>query len=108
MLYRPVSLSPAAERKGQCLLPCSSLINALLVILMISMYVVTYTVWIPFAGKAKGHSGTEAAKLGAVASESSICSGIGMEMLKMGGNAADAVGGSLRDQLEAISARKTD
>lgn len=30
-------------------------------------------------------------KLGAVASESSICSGHGTEMLKMGGNAADAV-----------------
>lgn len=35
---------------------------------------------------AKGH-------LGAVASESSICSTIGIDMLKMGGNAADAVGG---------------
>lgn len=30
-------------------------------------------------------------KLGAVASESSICSGHGTQMLKMGGNAADAV-----------------
>lgn len=30
-------------------------------------------------------------KLGAVASESSICSRYGVEMLEMGGNAADAV-----------------
>lgn len=30
-------------------------------------------------------------RLGAVASESSICSGYGVDMLKMGGNAADAV-----------------
>lgn len=30
--------------------------------------------------------------LGAVASESSICSAAGTEMLKLGGNAADAVG----------------
>lgn len=33
----------------------------------------------------------EDGKLGAVASESSICSRHGIEMLKMGGNAADAV-----------------
>lgn len=32
------------------------------------------------------------ASLGAVASESSICSAAGTEMLKLGGNAADAVG----------------
>lgn len=31
------------------------------------------------------------AKLGAVASESSICSKIGIDILKKGGNAADAV-----------------
>ena len=30
-------------------------------------------------------------QLGAVASESDICSGMGTDMLKMGGNAADAV-----------------
>lgn len=30
-------------------------------------------------------------RLGAVASESSICSNIGIELLKQGGNAADAV-----------------
>ncbi len=30
-------------------------------------------------------------KLGAVASESSICSNIGIDLLKAGGNAADAV-----------------
>jgi gamma-glutamyltranspeptidase/glutathione hydrolase len=60
-------------------------------ILLISAYVVTYTVWLPFAGKAKGQSGTGAAKLGAVASESSICSGFGTKMLEMGGNAADAL-----------------
>jgi gamma-glutamyltranspeptidase/glutathione hydrolase len=30
-------------------------------------------------------------KLGAVASESALCSGFGIEMLKQGGNAADAV-----------------
>lgn len=30
-------------------------------------------------------------RLGAVASESSICSNIGIEMLKMGGNAADSL-----------------
>ncbi|KAJ5682170.1 Glutathione hydrolase proenzyme [Penicillium macrosclerotiorum] len=42
-----------------------------------------------------GHGGTvseiEPGKLGAVASESSICSNHGVEMLKMGGNAADAL-----------------
>lgn len=37
------------------------------------------------------HHGFAPGKLGAVASESSICSGHGTEMLKMGGNAADAV-----------------
>jgi gamma-glutamyltranspeptidase / glutathione hydrolase len=84
---------PSAER---CL-PSSPLINALFMILLISAYVVTYTVWLPFAGKAKGQSGLGAAKLGAVASESSICSGFGTEMLEMGGNAADAVGGSICD-----------
>lgn len=31
-------------------------------------------------------------KLGAVASESSICSRIGVDLIKAGGNAADAVG----------------
>lgn len=31
------------------------------------------------------------ARLGAVASESEICSNIGIELLKQGGNAADAV-----------------
>lgn len=37
------------------------------------------------------HQGFGPGKLGAVASESSICSGHGTEMLKVGGNAADAV-----------------
>lgn len=37
------------------------------------------------------HHGFAPGKLGAVASESSICSQHGTEMLKMGGNAADAV-----------------
>jgi gamma-glutamyltranspeptidase/glutathione hydrolase len=37
----------------------------------------------------------EEGKLGAVASESAICSHHGTEMLKKGGNAADAVRGSL-------------
>lgn len=37
------------------------------------------------------HKGLPPGKLGAVASESSICSQHGVEMLKMGGNAADAV-----------------
>lgn len=37
------------------------------------------------------HQGFAPGKLGAVASESSICTGHGTEMLKMGGNAADAV-----------------
>lgn len=37
------------------------------------------------------HLGLPPGKLGAVASESSICSQHGAEMLKMGGNAADAV-----------------
>lgn len=31
------------------------------------------------------------AKLGAVASESAVCSNVGIDMLKDGGNAADAV-----------------
>jgi len=35
------------------------------------------------------------AKLGAVASESAVCSKIGTDILKSGGNAADAVGQSL-------------
>lgn len=38
-----------------------------------------------------GRNGFSPGKLGAVASESSICSAHGTEMLKMGGNAADAV-----------------
>ena len=38
------------------------------------------------------HGGIGPGKLGAVASESSICSGHGSDILKMGGNAADAVG----------------
>lgn len=37
------------------------------------------------------HGGIAPGKLGAVASESSICSKHGTDMLKMGGNAADAV-----------------
>lgn len=35
--------------------------------------------------------GTEPGKLGAVASESAICSRYGTQMLEIGGNAADAV-----------------
>lgn len=38
-------------------------------------------------------------KLGAVASESSICSNIGIDLLKVGGNAADAVRNMLRPLL---------
>ncbi|KAL3426640.1 gamma-glutamyltranspeptidase [Phlyctema vagabunda] len=37
------------------------------------------------------NSTTEAGKLGAVASESSVCSEIGIDILKEGGNAADAI-----------------
>jgi len=36
----------------------------------------------------------EVDKLGAVASESSVCSKIGIDILKQGGNAADAVSSS--------------
>jgi len=38
-------------------------------------------------------------KLGAVASQSSICSNIGIDLLKAGGNAADAVRKMLRPLL---------
>lgn len=44
-----------------------------------------------------GQDGFGPGKLGAVASESSICSRHGTEMLKMGGNAADAVSHSRVD-----------
>lgn len=37
------------------------------------------------------HGGIGPGKLGAVASESSVCSGHGSDILKKGGNAADAV-----------------
>ena len=42
-------------------------------------------------GEKSGNWESEPGRLGAVASESSICSRHGMEMLKKGGNAADAV-----------------
>ncbi|KGO77704.1 Gamma-glutamyltranspeptidase [Penicillium italicum] len=44
----------------------------------------------PHAGL-ESHGGIGPGKLGAVASESSICSGHGSDILKMGGNAADAL-----------------
>lgn len=54
--------------------------------------------WILYAACAKtsqvflGSSGNEASdKHGAVASESKICSQIGIDLMKAGGNAADAV-----------------
>ena len=40
-----------------------------------------------------GHVDFEPGKLGAVASENAICTRHGTDMLKMGGNAADAVSG---------------
>lgn len=41
--------------------------------------------------KCGGHVGFEPGKLGAVASENAICTRHGTDMLRMGGNAADAV-----------------
>ena len=41
---------------------------------------------------AEGRTRYAPGQLGAVASESTICSDIGIELLKQGGNAADAVG----------------
>lgn len=40
------------------------------------------------------NSTTDAAKLGAVASESAVCSNIGIELLQQGGNAIDALVGT--------------
>jgi gamma-glutamyltranspeptidase/glutathione hydrolase len=42
-----------------------------------------------------GRSKLEAGHLGAVASESEICSHIGVELLRKGGNAADALVGTV-------------
>ena len=49
--------------------------------------------WVPTAPAHKRDSEQHEAKdkLGAVASESSVCSQIGIDLIKNGGNAADAV-----------------
>lgn len=50
------------------------------------------------------HRSVHDAKLGAAASESSICTGIAVDVLKHGGNAADAVS-SILQSLNAIHKR---
>ena len=47
-------------------------------------------------------------RLGAVSSLSSICSGIGVDLLRAGGNAADAVGLSFEKFLVAYTFRPTN
>lgn len=42
-----------------------------------------------------GYNSTDGPKLGAVASESAVCSKIGIELLEQGGNAIDALVGSV-------------
>lgn len=44
-----------------------------------------------FIALAKGSQHHESNKLGATASESAVCSRIGVDLIKNGGNAADAV-----------------
>lgn len=44
-----------------------------------------------FAALVKGSQHHESNKLGATASESAVCSRIGVDLIKNGGNAADAV-----------------
>jgi len=54
---------------------------------------------VPSSAEKRGTNGTsqyhETDKLGAVASESSVCSRIGVDLIKAGGNAADALVGTV-------------
>ena len=71
---------------------------------MRSLIVISYTIWLGILLptrlgsaivqlEARDHGGNNSGdKLGAVASESAVCSQIGVELIEQGGNAADAVG----------------
>lgn len=65
------------------------LLNMLLFRIVLSVFALSNTVF----AHPKHNS---VPKLGAVASESATCSKIGIDVLKSGGNAADAVGSSTR------------
>jgi hypothetical protein len=77
-------------------LPSRSLLSVCQRALRFNMLLSTLLLQLGVAAVAKAtsaHHNTTSAdpKLGAVASESSVCSNIGIDMLKEGGNAADAV-----------------
>lgn len=58
---------------------------------MASLLSILYALFISTAVTALPYTESVGDKLGAVASESSVCSTIGIDLLRIGGNAADAV-----------------
>ena len=86
--------SPPKSRRQRHLVLIMALLWSVVITILVGLLQWQYAVAkpLPYARSTRSsQSSLEEAQLGAVASESDICSRIGADLLKAGGNAADAV-----------------